>query len=172
MDRSTGAVAVALASIGPEDWRRWRALRLAALAEAPEAFGSTLAEWSRAGDVESRWRDRLGGVALNLVASRSGVDVGMVSATAPLASEVELISMWVAPEARGQGVGDALVDAVVGWAVAQGVSRVALSVRNGNEAAIALYRRHGFVDDGPSDADPDRERRLVRAAAPPPPEVP
>jgi ribosomal protein S18 acetylase RimI-like enzyme len=170
MDRPKGTVAVVLSSIGPDSWRRWRALRLAALADAPEAFGSTLAEWSGAGDVESRWRDRLGGVALNLVASRRGADVGMVSATAPVASEVELISMWVAPPARGQGVGDALVEAVVGWARAQGVSRVALSVRNGNEAAIALYRRHGFVDDGPSHADPERERRLLRAAAPPPPD--
>ena len=52
--------------LDPDDWQLWRELRLAALAEAPDAFGSTLAEWSGAGDTEQRWRTRLHGVALNL----------------------------------------------------------------------------------------------------------
>src|SRR5579875_3297701 len=64
-----GGWSVVLAAVGPEDWRRWRALRLAALAEAPWAFSSTLAQWSGPGDTEARWKDRLAGVALNLVAS-------------------------------------------------------------------------------------------------------
>ena len=50
-----------------DGWRLWRELRLAALAEAPAAFGSTLAEWSGAVDTEQRWRARLEDVALNLV---------------------------------------------------------------------------------------------------------
>ena len=53
--------------VEPDDWRMWRALRLAALTDAPGAFGSTLAEWSGTGDTEQRWRARLGDVALNLV---------------------------------------------------------------------------------------------------------
>jgi len=52
-----------------EDWRLWRELRRAALLEAPGAFGSTLAEWSAEGDSETRWRARLGDVALNPVRS-------------------------------------------------------------------------------------------------------
>ncbi len=64
----------------------------------------------------------------------------------------ELISMWVAPFARGHGVGDALIQAVVSWAKRQHASRVALAVRTDNERAIALYARHGFFDSGP---DPD-----------------
>ncbi len=151
-----------LSSTGPDGWRRWRALRRAALAEAPDAFSSTLAEWSGTGDTEARWRDRLDAVPLNLVALIGRRPVGMVSAMAAADDEVELISMWVAPDARGRGIGDALIEAVARWAAEQGVSRVALAVREHNAPAIALYRHNGFGDDGPSRWDPVTERRMVR----------
>jgi GNAT superfamily N-acetyltransferase len=100
-----------------EDWRLRRELRRAELLEAPGAFGSTLAEWSGEGDTEARWRARLGDGALNLVLVLDGVPVGMVSALAPSADDtVELISLWIAPAARGRGVGDEAVRRVVAWA--------------------------------------------------------
>lgn len=90
----------------PDDWKLWRQLRLAALAQAPGAFGSTVAEWSGSGDTEQRWRTRLTSVALNLVLKAGGEPVGMVSATAPNSdAEVELISLWIAPAGRGRGAG-------------------------------------------------------------------
>jgi ribosomal protein S18 acetylase RimI-like enzyme len=127
----------------------WRALRLEALREAPSAFGSALADWQGAGDTESRWRDRLARVAFNVVAFFGQAPVGMVSGNHH-PPEVELISMWVAPLARGKGVGDQLVDAVVDWATVQGALRVVLSVKTGNCRAIHLYQRHQFVETGPS----------------------
>jgi len=60
----------------------------------------------------------------------------------------ELISMWVAPFARGQGVSDSLVAAVVQWARGQRAVKIALAVFESNEHARALYRRHGFADAG------------------------
>lgn len=133
-----------------DDWQLWRALRLEALGEAPAAFGSTLAEWQGAGDTEQRWRNRLTSVALNLVASADGRPAGMASGSRENATDVELISMWVAPFARGQGVGDRLVEAVIEWAMSQQAWRVILSVRVDNAPAIRLYQRHHFVDAGPS----------------------
>ena len=52
-----GSIAIKVLEV--EGWRAWRELRLEALAEAPNAFGSTLAEWQGAGDTEQRWRARL-----------------------------------------------------------------------------------------------------------------
>ena len=149
----------------PDDWRLWRELRLAALAEAPGAFGSTLAGWSGSGDTEQRWRGRLADVPLNLALTVCGEPVGMVSATAPgLEEEAELISLWVAPAGRGRGVGDEAVRRVAAWAHEQHRgSALVLSVKIDNRQARALYERQGFVDAGPSPDDPT-ERRMRRAA--------
>ncbi|MFG1884292.1 hypothetical protein [Micromonospora sp. NPDC049102] len=66
--------------LSPDDWPTWRELRLAALAEAPEAFGSRLADWQGDGDREQRWRDRMSiPGSLNLVAVLAGRPVGMSS---------------------------------------------------------------------------------------------
>ena len=137
-----------LRKIGIDNWPLWRKLRLKALEEAPYAFGSTLADWQGEGDTEARWRGRLSDVPLNIVAEWRETGAGMASATAPNPGSVELMSMWVAPFARGHGVGDALVNAIIQWAREQQASTVGLAVFEGNERALALYRRHGFIDVG------------------------
>ena len=143
-------IVIDMVLLGCDDWRLWRDLRLAALAEAPAAFGSTLADWSGPGDTEERWHARLAGVALNIVCTWNGEPAGMVSATTPGGDgAIELISMWVAPFARGHGVGDAAVRRVLAWAqIELGRSPVVLSVTANNDPAIRLYQRHGFVDVG------------------------
>lgn len=140
----------------PQDWQLWRELRRAALAEAPAAFGSTLAAWSGAGDIEQRWQARLEDVALNLVLIVDGKPAGMVSAMAPGGNGgVEMISLWVAPAARGRGVGDEAVRQVLAWARTEhSGSPVLLSVKASNDFARRLYCRHGFIDAGPSPDDP------------------
>jgi ribosomal protein S18 acetylase RimI-like enzyme len=60
----------------------------------------------------------------------------------------ELRSVWVGPKARGRGVGDRLIAAVEAWALRSAVKTLKLAVIPGNEAAIALYRRNGFVSNG------------------------
>lgn len=157
---------IVVRGLGVDDWAQWRVLRLAALTDAPQAFGSKLADWHGEKDSEQRWRGRLDDVSLNLAADLDGRPAGMVSGTLPEPDgTVELISMWVAPFARGRGVGDALVGAVVRWAKERGASRIALCVRARNHHAMALYRRHGFVDKGPvenSAEDRLAERGMVR----------
>ncbi|MBO0767218.1 MAG: GNAT family N-acetyltransferase [Solirubrobacterales bacterium] len=143
--------------LGPDEWRVWRHLRLEALEEAEGAFRATLAQWIGPGDTEERWRARLSDVPLNIVLRSDGAPVGMVGARVRKDDTVELISMWVAPFARGRGVGDAAVRAVVCWA---GPREVVLHVKPDNEPAIALYERHGFVDAGQSPEAADE--RLMR----------
>ena len=152
--------------ISADEWRLFRQLRQEALREAPYAFGSTLANWQGDGDAEQRWRDRLTEVPFNVVAYYDGAPAGIVSGTHPDENgQAELISMWVAPLARGKGIGEALVDALVRWAKAQGAEHVALDVREGNERAIRLYERCGFSDRGQIATEPGAppERKMLRA---------
>jgi ribosomal protein S18 acetylase RimI-like enzyme len=135
-----------LRRLSTDDWAAFAALRLAALTEAPDAFGSTLAEWRDAS--EQRWRNRVAVAPLNLVASLDGSDVGMLSGIEEIPGTVEVISVWVAPAARGQGVGDAMLEAVLAWADDRDAQRVVLTVTEDNAAAQRLYGRQGFVATG------------------------
>ena len=56
--------------------------------------------------------------------------------------------MLVDRDWRGRGVGSALVQAAIGWARDQGLHKLCLEVFAHNAAAIALYRKSGFVEEG------------------------
>jgi len=58
------------------------------------------------------------------------------------------LGMMVAKDARGQGVGSALLEAGVSWAREVGAHKVALQVWPHNEAALGLYRKFGFEQEG------------------------
>ena len=100
-----------------------------------------------------------------MIADLDGRPAGMASGLLPVDGSAELMSMWVAPFARGRGVGDALVTSVVEWAAEQRPGEMVLTVRESNPAAIVLYARHGFVDRGLVEAAPGGppERWMVRA---------
>jgi ribosomal protein S18 acetylase RimI-like enzyme len=152
-----------LRAAGPDDWPAWRRLRLTALEESPDAFGSRLADWLSAG--EERWRDRLASVPFNVMAFDGEDPVGMASGTAVAGSAVELISMYVRVDLRGAGVADQLVNAVAEWARQQGADAVLLSVRTTNDRARSFYRRLGFVDVGAADTEPDEAPETVMRLA-------
>lgn len=61
-----------------------------------------------------------------------------------LAGEGEVERIAVLPQYRGKGVGRKLMDAMVRYAVSEGVSALNLEVRESNETAIRLYRSYGF----------------------------
>ncbi|MEJ2860703.1 GNAT family N-acetyltransferase [Actinomycetospora flava] len=145
-----------------DDWVAARDVRLRALADAPGVFASTLAR-EQAYD-EAEWRRRVSTHAWFL-AGDVGVAVGVPEPDDP--DGRHLVGMWVAPEYRGHGVADALVDAVVGWARDEGAVRLALWVVDGNPRARGFYERHGFVatgERGPLPSDPAvTESRMTRS---------
>lgn len=138
-----------------DEWPTYRDLRLSALHESPDAYGSIYAaECARADD---EWASRLAnGVSaptvLPLVAEFDGEPSGLcwvrIEDTAP--DVAHLYQMWVAPSCRRHGVGRALVDAAAAWAHAMGARHFELDVTCDNEAAVRLYEGAGFVVQGES----------------------
>ncbi|MEL7462931.1 MAG: ribosomal protein S18-alanine N-acetyltransferase [Pseudomonadota bacterium] len=64
------------------------------------------------------------------------------------ADEAELLTIAVAEEARGAGIGAALLNAAEGVAAKNGATRIFLEVAADNAAALALYRKSGFEEIG------------------------
>ncbi len=96
-------------------------------------------------DVEARAASWI--VDGSLVAVADGAIVGSLHVQASRFGFGE-IGMAVAREWRGRGVGTALVAAAIEWAREQGLHKLSLSVFPHNAAAIALYRKFGFVEEG------------------------
>ena len=65
-----------------------------------------------------------------------------------VADEAELLTIAVAPEARRQGEGRALLDGFLRTARARGAETAFLEVAADNAAALALYSRSGFAEAG------------------------
>jgi ribosomal protein S18 acetylase RimI-like enzyme len=135
------------------EWRLYRELRLAALFDAPDAFGSTLAREQALTGQE--WITRLAAGAasqldLPLVAedSRRAVGLSWARIDANDASTVTLYQVWVDPGARRRGIGQRLLAAAMDWARGAGASMMKLSVATGPNSAIEFYRRAGFVETG------------------------
>ena len=122
-------------------------MRLQALADSPDAFGTTHAEASAR--PEQWWRDWTlrsaeGDDQAMFLAWKDSKPVGIAGAFRE-GDVVYVISMWTVPEERGQGVGRALLDAAVDFA---GKREVHLSVTETNVAARRFYERYGFVPTG------------------------
>jgi len=127
------------------DWATLRDIRLAALADAPDAFGSVYADQVRF--TEDDWRARIarGGTFLAYLPEIDASEpVGLAGGYEEEPGLVDLISMWVRPQARGHGVGAALIAAVIDWARARDATAVHLWVTEANSHARQLYQRSGF----------------------------
>jgi ribosomal protein S18 acetylase RimI-like enzyme len=146
----------------PDEWRRFRDIRLRSLKDSPEAFGGTF-EGERDSD-EVRWRGWLTGDGwqgdVGAFLAEDDVTGGSIGVAVCALFDAEpgtahLFAMWVDPAARNRGVGRALVRAVVARAKERQAHGLMLCVTVGNDAAAALYSSCGFVGT----ADPPRPLR-------------
>lgn len=152
-----------------------RDVRLRALADAPFAFGSTVAR--ELGFPDAFWEQRAaesedGEHGVVFVATRGSTGIGMAggfvppqrqqtdaageSAKARTADGLVVLvwGMWVDPTARRAGLGRDLLWSVLGWARQRGAVTVRLAVTEGEASApaCALYETLGFVATGERDA--------------------
>src|SRR5690242_16394934 len=101
---------ITVRALGEDEWEQYRAVRLSALEESPDAFAATLAEEQEFD--EALWRTRMRR-SQRLIAERDGQAVGVASLGQQSESDrvAELFGLWVSPAARGSGVATQLVQA-------------------------------------------------------------
>lgn len=141
-----------------KDWHTLKTIRLAALLDAPTAFGVSHA--SAAAQSDAQWRERAaaagrGGTAFWLAfddvagsadaAHATQAPAGMIGAGVDGGGRYNLIGMWLRPERRGSGAAARLVDAVKARAVALGHARVVLDVAPENTRAARFYANQDFT---------------------------
>jgi RimJ/RimL family protein N-acetyltransferase len=135
-----------------EDAAEFFPLRLRSLKEHPEAFGSSYDDEVKQG-IE-RWETGLSDNNRAFFgAFHEGKLLGMVGIFREMGKKQQhrmgIVAMYVAPEARQFGYGQALLDACIDYARQQdGVRRINIGVTAGNAGARRLYRRAGFVTWG------------------------
>jgi ribosomal protein S18 acetylase RimI-like enzyme len=136
------------------EWQLYRDLRLAALRDAPDAFGSTLAR--EEAFPEQEWITRLAAGAASsldypIVAEEEpgrAVGLAWVRIEPSDASTATLYQVWIHPDARRRRIGLALLDSAMHWAREAGARTMMLHVALGPKSAITFYRRAGFVETG------------------------
>ncbi len=139
----------------PHEWPILKQVRLRALADAPEAFSTTLAQAQDYTDTD--WQERARRFAhpppaAARIAYLSNTPCGMMtcypaSPQTPLAAPIaELTAVWVDPAARGQGAGEALAASIVTWAVTQNIRTLQAWVMEDNPRALAFYKKVGFAE--------------------------
>lgn len=156
------------------EWPVLKAVRLRALADVPNAFSTTVAQAQAYSDTE--WQMRAGRFMVNppaamRIAYLDGTPCGMMSCypaspeSAGAEQVAELTAVWVDSTVRGQGIGEALVASIVGWAVAQGIGMLQAWVTEGSHRAIAFYKKVGFEETGQRQAEgPDAPQHIILMA--------
>lgn len=132
-----------------DDTELLRSVRLAALEDSPEAFGETL-EGARAADWSARAVEgaTLADRAVFVAVIRTG-PVGMVFVKGASPPEPAFLGgMWVAPEFRRRGVGQALVQHGLNFLQLAGQTALSLWVTRGHDGVVAFYRALGFRETG------------------------
>ena len=136
---------ISVRALTEDDWEAYRAVRLEALQESPEAFVAT-AEAEQEFP-ESEWRDRMTRSA-RLLAEVDGEAAGIASLgeirTEDAPTVAELFGLWVRPASRGTGVATALVRAGAETARDHGRTHLAYWVGSDNGRAVAFASGFGF----------------------------
>ena len=141
------------------------ALRLAAMEDAPDAFGAPLEQiraepsgyWER---LRASMTGRTGQMAM--LARANAKPVGFIyGVRSKDTGELRLGGVWVDPQYRKRGVGRQLVEAMVSWAESKGFPSIGLWAPEHRPEVVALYRSLGFETTGTTRPLPEDDSKVL-----------
>ena len=150
------------------EWQAYKDLRLNALKESPEAFGSIFEDAVKYEDIQ--WKNRIAEASADnnypmaALVGDEFVGLGWVVIEPPKYDVAHLYQMWVNPRFRKLGLGRALVESGINWAGSRGTRSMMLEVTCGDRPARRLYDSLGFVPTGdpvPVWSDANRLEQLM-----------
>ena len=140
-----------IGSMRPQDWDFVRAIYLEGITTGQATFETEAPDWER-------WD--AGHLPQCRLVARSGDGILGWAALSPVSRRevyagVAEVSVYVAPSARGLGVGGALMRALIEASELHGVWTLQSSIFPENHASVALHLKHGFREVG-------RRERIAR----------
>ena len=151
---------ISIRPIAAHEWQKYRDIRLRALKDSPDAFGST---WEREILLtDESWSTRIAAAAKS-PNSEAFFAVGGEQTHGLIWAQISekesnvacLYQMWVDPAVRGLGVGRSLLTEALAWARKNGARHVQLGVTVADSPALKFYTSLGFLSAGK--AEPLRE---------------
>jgi RimJ/RimL family protein N-acetyltransferase len=149
---STNRGTVAVRPACEADAERYRALRLQALHDHPQFFGSDYV--SSAAHPLEYWQERMRRSAgdehgITYLAEGDDALVGMTTLVCDADDPKDrhtglIVGVYVAPAWRGLGIAGTLLEHCIAWAQQLALRQIKLAVTTSNTAAIRCYTRHGF----------------------------
>lgn len=143
---------IEIKTLPPDEWQKYKKIRLESLKESPLAFGKTYEEDAALSDDD--WMAKLkkvqedGGTWL-LFAMKGDKIIGMLGAYRDSLQKfqhiVHIIGVYVTPKERGSGVGKQLFQELLKNITKDStVKKMKLIVAVGQDAAKAMYLSEGF----------------------------
>ncbi len=138
--------AVSIREIQADDWVQFRTVRLQALQESPQAFGATYAVTDEQWQGRARFYQEDAGTCF-ILGFENGMPVAMAGAYRDKnkSGVAHLYSVWTAPDWRGKGVTQQLIEPLLRWARESNLPIMEAWVTAHNERALGFYRKAGFV---------------------------
>ena len=147
--------------LSPEQWKIFKEIRLEALRNSPNSFGSSY-------EIEffftqNDWVNKLRNTKnLHLVAlSENFKPVGLIILK-PFKEQVGIFAMYVNPTFRGRGIASELIHAAIEYAIKNKNSEIILDVYDQNSSAIELYKRKGFIFTGVKSTLPYPRKHIIK----------
>lgn len=131
------------------DWQEYKKIRLEALKNEPQAFGSSYNKENER--TESEWQNKLAksedlnGISFFYAILKEGVFVAIGGAYQDNNKQWNIIAIYTKKEVRGQGLGQEIFKSIINELKARKIKKAYLCVNTLQIAAQALYKKNGFV---------------------------